>query len=632
MFNLNYFSNGTDVKSFFRGYGSFGEIHGELQRDGQTIYQETKDYRIQCEYVQDDYGVFTRNDTFENVSEGPINVKCLKSRFIFEGGEYQVYTQYNGWQHESSGAWQPLVTSVGINGASTRLTEHATPFMVLWSDQAGRGVAFHLIPGSAWEMKVSRVHSECKYTKIVVELGISDYNMDIALAPGEKINMPQILCYEIRSKLDMDCYKLHNYMHTNYPRKAMPMLYNTWMCRFDNINYEVLAKQAELAARLGLEYFIIDAGWFGKGASWGASVGDWEENTTSALCGRMIDVADKVRSLGMKFGLWLEPERAVPTADSVREHPEYFLKGDVEEFYFFDFSNQEAREWMLNIIFGLIDHYGIEYIKDDYNANLYFDVYHTAFLKYHEGHAKFIKAIRDRYPDLYITNCGSGGERMDLGSYMKFDSAWPSDNESPYVEMRMYRDTILRMPPQGFERWIAVHSIDTYKDFYKSFEGSNKGNLERMVACGDAVWHNIVGVQQSFMEGYMTCGPVGFSCDLTLMSEKAMSDFKARIDRIKEEREFWKTAVARILTDTESVTTYQYSDMGLNKIVVQIFTHITKQDHFRAYPVLDETRNYRLADGQILSGKIIADEGIELVTEPWQDNWHEMLELRLEAV
>ena len=81
--------------------------------------------------------------------------------------------------------------------------------------------------------------------------------------------------------------------------------------------------------------------------------------------------------------------------------------------------------------------------------------------------------------------------RMELNNYTEFDSNWPSDNESPYVEMDIYKQTILRLPPQGYERWVAVHSLMGYEDFYEPFKGSNEGNVERMVACGDAIWHRI---------------------------------------------------------------------------------------------------------------------------------------------
>lgn len=633
MFTKKFFEQGTNAKCFFRGYGSFGEIHGNVTRDGHNILSETKDYKIQCTYEMDEYGVCTRKDVFTNVSDADLEVNSLKSRLIFDGGEYQVYTQFCNWQAESRGTWQPLSTTISVSGASPRTIQDGAPFIAVWSEQEQRGFALHLLPNSAWEMKVTRVGCFSKYTQIVVEVGIADYNFDITLAPGESITMPELICYEFKNKLDMDCYKLHNYMHTRYPRREMPIIYDTWMYCFDHISYENVSSQIELAADLGVEYFFIDAGWFGKGKDWNNSVGDWEENLTGAFCGRMIDIANQVRASGMKFGLWLEPERAMPDSESVKAHSEYYIPGDAQsEFYFLDFANDEAREWMLSVIFDLIEHYGIEYIKDDFNANMYFDTRHTAYYKYHEGQKKFIKAIREKYPNIYLSSCAGGGMRMELNNYKLFDSNWPSDNESPYDEMKIYKDSILRLPPQGFERWVAVHSLENFKPFYQSFAEYNQGNTERMVACGDAIWKHIVGVHPSYLNGYMTGGPIGFSCDLSLISPEMRVHFKEFIAKVKENREFWKTAVARILCDTPSVTVLQYSDMSLSRLVVQLFTDHTQQDCFHIYPVVDAEKKYLADDGNVYSGAEITEEGIALFSPEGQDNWHEMLSITLQEI
>lgn len=630
MFSPTFFDKRNDAKAFFRAYGSFGDLRGEIKRDGKKLLCEADEYTAVCTYETDELGVVTRRDSITNTSDKNITVDCFKSRFVFEDGEYQVYTQFNNWQTESAGEWQKLVTSITAGCESTRTCQDATPFMVLWNEQESRGVAFHLMPDCMWDMKAARCRSDCKYSKIVVDIGASDKNYHITLAPGESVSAPEIICYEIRNKLDMDAYKLHNYMHVNYPRKNLPVIYDTWMGFFDHFDFEKITKQIELAADLGVEYFFIDAGWFGNGASWAEAIGDWTENMTGAFCGRMTEVSELVRKAGMKFGLWLEPERACPTSESVKNHREYYIESNTggEECFFLDFSNDEAREWMLGLIDGLIEKYKIEYMKDDFNADLYFDIYSSAHQKYFEGQKKFVDELRRRHPDLYLSSCASGGTRMELNTYRKFDSTWPSDNENPYTEMRIYKDTIIRMPPQHFEKWVAGHSLVGYEDFYKSFERET----DKFVACGDAVWQHIVGVNQSYLNGYMTGGPIGISSDISRWSEGAKNNMRSFISKFKAEREFWKSAVARIICDTASVTAYEYSDMKLKKIVVHVFTNEPKQDVFCVHPVIDETKKYLLNGEKVLSGKQIADEGIEFFTESWHDNWHTMMEARLEEV
>jgi len=119
---------------------------------------------------------------------------------------------------------------------------------------------------------------------------------------------------------------------------------------------------------------------------------------------------------------------------------------------------------------------------------------------------------------------------------------------------------------------------------------------------------------------------------LSLISPKARQRIKEFIANMKKEREFWKTAVARIICDTKTVTAVEYSDMALTKIVVQLFTGQTQQDHFCVYPVVCAEKKYRINGNVVMTGQEIIDEGISLETPEWFDNWHEMLQVTLEEV
>ncbi len=630
MIKSAFYERVDNAKCYFSCYGSFGDMSGEFVRNEGEISLKNEKYTLSSVFSEDKNGVITRQDSFTNTSIESLELRRLKSRFVFEGGEYSVYSQFNTWQNESTGLWQPLNTSVCVFGTSTRVTQDATPFVAIWNEQAKRGFAFHLLPASLWEIKVTRIGNNSKHTKILVELGISDYNFNLSLSPGESVEMPKIIAYEFKNKLDMDCHKLHKYMNSNHPRKTMPIIYNSWMSRFDDISYEKLAPQATIAAELGVEYFVIDAGWFGDGAPWSESVGDWVENQSSAMAGRMGEFADFVRSTGMKFGLWMEPERALPGAKAVKEHPEFYLEGDAEpEFLFLNFADDKAREWITEKICSLIDKYGIEFIKDDYNADLCFDKTFGGFIEYHKGYKKYISDLREKYPNLYISCCGSGGERTELRNSTIFDSFWPSDNESPYTQFRIYKDTILRLPPQCFERWLTIHSANENEGVYAPFVNYNGGESERLIASADAIWHNVVGVQPSFLFGFATAGPVAFSCDLTKISEKSLKKFKDYISFVKKNRDYLMKVSAYILADTRSETVIEYADDDFDRVTVQIFTKEPMQSTFYVYPKVDSDADY-IFDGKRISGRDITEYGIKKNTDDLIDNWHEMIEIVIE--
>lgn len=628
------FKNIDDIRRLFDVVGLKEHLYGAPAINDGEIAFTCADYRLSITYEKDENGVFTRRDALTNTTDHSISFSSARSRFSFEGSEYEVYTQFNAWQNESTGAWQPLVSSVSATGQYNRTAQNAVPFLALWSEQENRGVAFHLLPNCSWKMSATRESKYSKYSRTVVEMGMLE-DGTVTLAPGETLVLPEILCYEFKNKTDMDAYRLHAYMHNRYPRRILPVIYNSWMYHFDTFTFDGVFSQIALAADLGAEYFVIDAGWFGKGKVWTLSVGDWSENMTGAFAGRMIEIAREVRAKGMRFGIWLEYERAHTSSDSYREHPEYYVHAhDWDPCVAFDFTNPEAREWMLGVIDGLIERYGIEYIKNDDNVDMLWDPKHKSYREYHVGHDAFVDELRRRHPNLYITNCGAGGARLDLAHYRNYDSAWPSDNESPYVEMRMYKESILRMPPQNFEKWVAIHSQKGFEDFYASFGQSPVGKKEeRVVACGDATWKHVEAVPLSYLKGYMTGGPIGFSCDLSLISEHVFSELRAKIASFKAERAFWLTATARILCDTPTVTAYQYSDTALSKAVVQLFTLKTTQDVFRVYPVLDPNANYRTQDGTLHTGEELMEEGISLqIGKPGADVWNEMVEIVLEKL
>ena len=619
MFSKKYFEQFTSANALWRCAGDFGEVSGEIQRDGNKLFCESNGCRLECTYERDAYGVVTRRDTVKNISNKSIHLRAFNARFVFEGGEYEVYTQYNNWQSESLGGWQSLVTNVTATGQTSRPTQDATPFMVLWSKQENRGVPFHLLPNFAWEIKATKAGLPGKYSKAVVDIGICDYNLNMELNPNEEFSLGTILCYETQNKLDLDCYKLHNYMHTNYPRKIMPMIYNSWLYRFDHFTPDGLMKQADYAAKLGLEYFLVDAGWFGKGEDWWVSVGDWVENKTGGLCGRMKELSDKVHSLGMKFGIWVEPQRANKNSDAIRNHSEYYQlqRSHAGNVWFFNFAMKEAREWMIDVIDDLIATYNIDYFKFDNNASDLLDKSSLSFAEYQNGFDMFVRTLREHNPHLYLTNCASGGMQMELDTYTRFDSVWPSDNESPYEEMRMYKETILRFPPQGFERWNSVHSLLGFEDFYSPFVESN-GN-QRMVACADAVWYDVVGVHPSYLDAYQTCGPIGFSCDLSKIAPDAFAHFQEKIAKTKANRAFWQTAVARILADTPTLTVYQYSDMSLNEVVLQAISGQILSDRVTVYPVLDANKTYLVNGETKMSGCELMEDGLNIAIRDWKE-------------
>ena len=595
----------TTTHDWWRVITNHGDAFGETNftENGASYVSDYCELSTVIEH--DDTGVNNRVDTIKNTSNEPLHLNCLNVRFVLDGGEYEVYTQYNAWQSENLGAWQPLVTEIGASCDSFRTCLSSAPFMVVWNKQTNRGMVFHYLPDCAWKMSVLRTPLDGggENSQIVVEMGPSCCGLDICLAPGESFKLPEVWYYETTNKLDMDAWRLHRYCHKRYPRRELPIIYNTWMCRFDNIDYDTVATQVALAAELGVEYFVIDAGWFGHGDGWSTSVGDWTENTTAKFAGRMAELAEYVRNKGMKFGLWFEPERVAKDSDTMREHPSYYLIGNVG-FNFTDFANPEAREHTLNNVAATIEKYGVEFVKFDFNADLLFDKRRSSFFEYFKGYHAFLNALKQRFPTLYIENCASGGERLNLANIQEFDSFWYSDCQSAYIGMQMIKDGMKRMPPQLFDRWFVAQSA--------AVAGAGKVQ-DKLLACEDATWDHVASVQQSFMQAFMSAGAIGFSCDLSGLSEETFAWVKEYIANYKQERDYWKTVECRTLTDTGSMLVLQYNDADFNTVRVQAISSKTAQSRIRMYPQVPQDAMYQLKDGTTVSGKKLAEEGLTLI-------------------
>ena len=304
--------------------------------------------------ITEDGDVLLREDTITNTSDVPLTLYDYKARFCLSGEEYEVYTLYNNWQNESCGAWQELNATVVASAKGIRTNDCNVPMLAIYNKQTRRGIVFHLFPTAAWSITASKRSPSNRLVYTVIDIALNDDALSLTVNPGESFKMPAILYYEFTDKLSLDTPKMHRYMAKHYPRKQMPVIYNTWLAFFDRIELDNVFAQIEEAAALGCDYFTLDAGWFGDGTLWEYNIGNWTENTEGAYLGRMREVSDRVHAAGMKFGLWLEGERALACTPIVKAHPEYFF--DNGDSYFLNFGYAPAREYITKLTLDLADY------------------------------------------------------------------------------------------------------------------------------------------------------------------------------------------------------------------------------------------------------------------------------------
>ena len=375
----------------------------------------------------------------------------------------------------------------------------------------------------------------------------------------------------------------------------MPLVYNTWLYNFGEIDYDKTIEQVDEAAALGFEYFVIDAGWFGKNSNWGADTGNWYERE-SVWHGRLYGLSEYVRSKGMEMGLWFEPERAGAECDDLREHSEHYFNG-----CFLDLSNDEAREYITETISAVIEKYKLGFVKFDYNGTTAIDKARSSFYRYNEGQRKFLHSIREKFPELYISLCASGGFRIDPVNMQYCDSFWNSDNQGLFEGNRLYKDLIKRISPCCIEKWNV-------SGVCKNVRVHGEEPKDMVVNCEDGTWTSISKADDGYVFNFLKGGVAGFSCDLRALPQEFKEKIKKFTETYKCEREFYRMAAAKILCDTPEITVIEYFDAEKSRIVIHVFTKIVRQTSLTVYPFTAD--GCYIFEGKVYSAKQLKESGI----------------------
>ncbi len=294
---------------------------------------------------------------------------------------------------------------------------------------------------------------------------------EVPLAPGEQYTSPWVVFSYSATGLDGVTARLHRHLRArpNHPQRPRPLVLNTWEAVYFDHDLERLTVLARRAAEIGVERFVLDDGWFGARRHDRAGLGDWYVSPDVWPDG-LRPLADRVRELGMEFGLWFEPEMVNVDSDLVRAHPDWVLgpsprpgHGTDDERlprpwrhqYVLDLAVPQAYDYLLERIDALVREIGVAYIKWDHNRDLHESLHagpdgvrrpgvHTQTLALY----RLLDELRQRNAGLEIEACSSGGARVDLGILEHTDRVWASDTNDALERQLIQRWTGLLVPPE----------------------------------------------------------------------------------------------------------------------------------------------------------------------------------------
>jgi alpha-galactosidase len=281
---------------------------------------------------------------------------------------------------------------------------------------------------------------------------------EVRLARGDSYESPWLYA-SYGDGIDELSSRFHEFLRARdgYPSTPRPVVLNTWEAVYFDQDLDTLLALADRAAEVGVERFVLDDGWFHGRRDKSAGLGDWRID--AGVWPEGLDpLVARVRSLGMQFGLWFEPEMINPDSDAAREHPEWImspghrLPPTARHQQVLDLANPAAFDHVLESMSGLVARYDIDFIKWDHNRDLV-DAGHPGggVAGVHDQTLAFyrlVDALRARHPRLEIEACSSGGARADLEVLERSDRIWASDCIDALERQRIERWTGVTVPPE----------------------------------------------------------------------------------------------------------------------------------------------------------------------------------------
>ena len=303
--------------------------------------------------------------------------------------------------------------------------------------------------------------------------GYNDFDFAWPLRPGEALETPAYYGGYTEAGFGEASRIMHRFVRREIlPDRARPhprpVLYNSWEATTFAVDEPGQTQLAEKAARLGVELFVMDDGWFGQRNDDHAGLGDWYVNPQKFPHG-LGPLIDKVNRLGMKFGLWVEPEMVNPNSDLYRKHPDWAMnfpgrpRTEGRNQLVLNMARDDVREYIFGVLDKLVTENKIEFLKWDMNrhftepgwAELAEGEQKEIWVKYVENVYQIIDRLRARHPGLEIESCSGGGGRVDLGILARVDEVWTSDNTDAFDRLRIQDGFTAAYPPKVMMAWVT---------------------------------------------------------------------------------------------------------------------------------------------------------------------------------
>lgn len=552
--------------------------------------------------------IITRSVKVENQGGGCIYLEKLQSACLeLLGGNYDVISFYGRHAMERNMQRTPVSHNNQVIGSRRGTSSHQySPMMILaeqyTSEDAGSCYGMNFVYSGGFKGEVEKD----QFNQIRMLLGLTDEMFCYPVKPGEEFYAPEVILSYTANGLNALSQNFHKCIRRHVCRgkwkeASRPILVNSWEAAYFDFTGETIYQLAKDAKDCGMDMVVMDDGWFGWRNDDNSGLGDWDVNETKLGC-TLSELVKKVNDLGVRFGIWIEPEMVNEASDLYQEHPDwaFVIPGRQPNCsrnqLVLDFSRKEVVDYIYEKICSVLDQGKIDYIKWDMNrslADIYSSVTTDQGRVMHDfvlGLYSFLERLLNRYPDMLIEGCSGGGGRFDAGMMYYTPQIWCSDNTDAIDRVRIQYGTSFGYP-------ISV--VGSHVSAVPNHQTGRSTSLHT---------RGVVAMAGTF----------GYELDLGKLSEAEKDEIRQQVSEYRKYASLIQTGLYYRLSNPfmEEVGAWAFvsedrSEVLANAVMLEIHGNMTV-NYLKLRGLKPEAMYQEQETGRIYSGAVLMEVGIAL--------------------
>ena len=584
----------------------------------EVILKDTvSDIEVTLKYgIIEKLDIITRCVSISNMGTEPVTLTRAASLCLdIPHGDWE-WIHFHG-RHTMERQTERMPLNHGIQeSSSTRGTSshQQNPSVLLCSpdctEASGSCIGVALMYSGSFQTKIQL--DQLNQVRLV--MGIHPDMFSWELKPSDTFATPEVILSYSGSGMETLSHNFHRVIREHvcrgrYKLAERPVLINNWEATYFDFDEQKILKIARQAAELGVDLLVLDDGWFGKRDDDCSGLGDWFVNEKK-LHGGLGNLAEKINAMGMKFGLWFEPEMVSEDSNLYREHPKWAIKipsrNPVRGRYqlVLDMTNPEVREYLFDTISKVLNSANISYVKWDMNRSIC-DWYTPCLSSTRQGETphryvlglyELLERLTSAFPEILFEGCSGGGGRFDAGMLYYCPQIWCSDDTDAFERTKIQYGTSFFYP---------VSAVGSHVSAVPNHQTGRVTPIETRAVAAMA-------------------GSFGYELDLNTLSDSEKQEVKEQIVRFKKDGPLIHNGLYYRLTNpmTDKFAVWEYVSENRNEVLVHGVIFHTEpnctQYHLRLRGLLPEI-NYRIAEnGNIYSGAALMNGGI-LLPKSWGD-------------